>query len=364
MLAWLAAVATAPLIAFTGLDSSQLPGVNPADVQIAAGPTAVTELVNSTGAFFARTGGPPGATISLGALFSSATVDRSKDDTTDPRVVFDPVSQRFFGAMFDITRSETAFGATASADPTSQRTTFGIGSSGCPDQPRLGVSTTVVVLTDDLFSSCRGRGRFVGGEITVVSKQDLLNGVTPASSHFGPSGAFEAITPAISPTAAPTLYLAAFADDGNAVGVLQIASPNIASVPVKRVKLARALAAPPPVPQRGSTVPVDTGDPRVQNAYLQGTTLWLTATEACRGDAARSCGRVIAVDVAALRLLVDATIVLTAGRSLLYPALATDSRGNAVVGFEYSSPADFPSLAWTYVRPDGVVAAPADAVLG
>jgi len=364
MLAAFAALAVAPLIAFTGLDSSQLPGVNPADVQIAVGPTAVVELVNSSGGFFARTGGPAAGTLSLGELFTSAAVNRSQDETTDPRVLFDPPTQRFFGAMFDITRSETTFGVTTTADPTSQRTTFGIGSSGCPDQPRLGLSTTVVVLTDDLFSSCQSRGRFVGGELTILSKQDLLNGVTPAASHFGPNNAYEAITPAVALTPTPALWLVSLGDDGKSIGVLTIASPNVASIPIRTVKLARPVAEPPPAPQRGSNVPVDTGDPRVQNAYLQGTTVWLTLTAACAADAARSCGRVIAIDTTKLQVTADATIALPSGRSYFYPAVAPDSRGNAVVGFEYSSPADFPSLAWTYVRPDGVAAAATDVVAG
>lgn len=77
-----AAPSTPPETSFTGLDSSQLPGADPADVQIAAAPTSLVELVNSTAAVFPTAGGPARQTLTLGRLFSSAAVDRSNDDTT------------------------------------------------------------------------------------------------------------------------------------------------------------------------------------------------------------------------------------------------------------------------------------------
>ena len=359
-----AAPSTPPETSFTGLDSSQLPGADPADVQIAAAPTSLVELVNSAAAVFPPAGGPARQTLTLGRLFSSAAVDRSNDDTTDPRVLYDPLTRRFFGAMFDITRTETVFGATATSDPTSPRTVAGFQSQGCPDQPRLGLSTTVVVLTDDLFSSCRGNGGFVGGEITVVSKQDLLNGIRPRASHFGPSAAFEAITPAASLAPSSTAYLVSVATTGAAIGIIRVSGPTPSSLPVQTIRLARPLRNPPAAPQRGTNVPVDTGDPRVQNAFVQNGILWLVLTDGCGTGGSRSCARVLAVDPAHPRVLLDRTLALPNGRFLFYPAIAPDSRGNLVVGFEYSSPAAFPSLAYAYMRPDGGFGAPADAVRG
>src|SRR3954452_12210101 len=79
---------------FGGLDSRQA-NVNPADVQLAVGPSAVVQAVNSSIAIWSPTG-----TLlrqqTLGQFFSGGGVDRSHDATTDPRVLWDPVSGRFF----------------------------------------------------------------------------------------------------------------------------------------------------------------------------------------------------------------------------------------------------------------------------
>ncbi|MGZ4387827.1 MAG: hypothetical protein ACXVZL_00425, partial [Gaiellaceae bacterium] len=91
--------------------------------------------------------------------------------------------------------------------------------------------------------------------------------------------------------------------------------------------------------------------------------IWVTATSACPGSP-RSCGRVIQLDAASAKLVRDTTIELPADRFLFYPAVAPDALGNAVVGFGYSSAADFPGMGYTYVRPDGVVAPPFDAAAG
>lgn len=358
-----AAPAPAPAIAFTGLDSTQIDGANPADVQIAVGPGGIVEAVNSSAAVYALTAGAPQlrGTLSLGQLFSGGGIDRSSDDTTDPRIVYDPGTGRFLSAMFDIRRQETDVAVSLTPDPVGARAVAAIGSRGCPDQPRLGFSSVVVVLTDDVFSTCQGRGRFVGGDIVVLLKEDLLAGRSPRVARFGPSAQYGAITPAL--TTSPTDYLVTVADGGASIGVIRVDSADVTQLPVATVGLARPLRGPGEAPQRGSRVAIDAGDDRVQNAFFQDGTLWLTAADRCPGSG-RSCARVIGIDPAGPTVLVDRTLALPSSRWLLYPAIAPDSRGNVVVAFEYSSAADYPSLAWTYMRPDGSFGAPADAFRG
>ena len=350
------------LTTFGGLDSRQLEGVNPADVQVAAGPTAVVQTVNSSIGIW-TTAGQPLRNQTLAAFFSGGGVDRSQDTMTDPRVLWDPQSGRFFGAVFDVSRIELVIGFSLTADPLGPWSVYSLPSSGCPDQPRLGTSDTLVVISDDLFSSCRGRGRFLGGEVNVLNKQDLLAGAAaPRRTSFGPDVRFAAITPAVSLTPTPVAYLSAVSSTGDGIQLIGIDTATVSSLPFRTVRLASALSGADQVPQRGGFQPLDAGDERIQNAVFDNGRLWLTASESCAGN--RACGRVIGIDTANARLLQESSVSLPADRSLIYPAVAPDSRGNLVVGFVFSSTADFAGLGYTYVRPDGVVAPPRDLVAG
>jgi hypothetical protein len=358
-----AAVAPAgpPLVSFVGQDSRQA-NVNPSDTQLAVGPTAVVQAVNSSIAIYS----PAGQLLqqqSLGQFFSGGGIDRSRDSTTDPRVLWDPVSGRFFAVMFDITRLEIVLAVTTTADPLGPRSITALSSPGCTDQPRLGTSDTVVVVTDDLFSSCTGFGRFVGGEIVVLDKGDLLAGVAaPRRARFGPDQRFAAVTPAASLVSTPTEYLVAVGESNDALQLFAVNGAETGSLPFRTVKLASPFAETEDVPQRGSLQPVDPGDNRIQNAVFDAGRLWATSGVGCGAD--RDCARVVELEPTAPRLVRETQVQLPNGRSLLYPALMPDARGNVVLGFSFSSPGDFPGFGYTYVRPDGQVAAPVDLLPG
>jgi hypothetical protein len=360
-----AAPPTAPLVTFPGLDSTNLPGVNPADVQLAAGPGTLVQTVNTAIAIWTTGGATPQLVRSqqLGAFFSNASTNRAGDAMTDPRIIYDNVSGRFFAAVFDITRVELDVAVSATSDPNGAWTIYPLPSSGCPDQPRLGTSDAVVVVTDDQFSSCRGRGVFLGGEVNVLSKQDLLAGSpSPRRSHFGPDNRFAAITPAQSLGTTPTDYLVAVEQSGATIQLLHIDSPDISSVAFTTVALAAAIGNPPEARQRSGVETVDVGDNRAQNAFFEGGKVWLTASEQCPGSDG-ACARIVELSTGG-KVLLDQTLALPNGRSLFYPAIAPDERGNVVVCFGYASANDDPSLGYAYLRPDGTVSAPFDVAVG
>jgi hypothetical protein len=299
----------------------------------------------------------------LGQFFSGGGIDRSRDSTTDPRVLWDPVSGRFFAVMFDITRLEIVLAVTTTADPLGPRSIVAMSSPGCTDQPRLGTSDNVVVVTDDRFSSCSGFGRFVGGEIVVLNKQDLLSGAAaPRRSRFGPDLRFAAVTPAASLVSTPTEYLVAVGESSESLQLFAVNGTEVGSLPFRSVALGSPIEETEEVPQRGSLQPVDPGDNRIQNVVFDAGRLWATATVGCGPD--RDCARVVELEPTAARLVRETQVQLPNGRSLLYPAVMPDARGNVVVGFSFSSPNDFPGFGYTYVRPDGQVATPVDLLAG
>ena len=184
-----------------GLSSNQ-GQADPPDVQVAAGPTAIVEMVNAAYSMWDRSGRLLAAGR-LGTLFSSPGDDRRGDWLTDPRVLFDARSGRWFSALIDVTRREALVAVSDSSDPTAgwkvtaNRFSPDLGGT-CPDQPRLGLSDDVVVVTVDLFrSTCEGA--FEGGVIIAFDKRELLAGDAVTTNTYGGRNTFfSQIAPTVS----------------------------------------------------------------------------------------------------------------------------------------------------------------------
>jgi hypothetical protein len=354
------APAAPPLVAFPGLDSSQTPGSNPADVEVAASPGWVVETVNTSLAAW-TTGGPAPQQKEKQQLAS--LLGREGDRMTDPSIVYDQQSGRFILTVVDVTRPDVVLAVSASGDPTSAWRIYPLASAGCPDQPRLGTSDGIVAVTADAYSACDQTASFLGAEVTLLSKPDLVAGATaPAESRLPPDPSYSAIAPVQSLEPSATQYLAAIGIDGTQVVLLSAGSPRATSLSVATTGLARQIIVPHPAPQAGSSYNVDTGDKRVQSAVLDGGAIWLSASETCSVPI-ESCVRVLELAPNG-SVLFDSAIVLPGRRSAYFPALTLDGNGNAVVAFDFSSKSDFPGLGYTYIRPDGLVAPFAVAAAG
>src|SRR5262249_45598839 len=122
-----------------GLSSIQ-GNADPPDVQVAAGPTAIVEMVNAAYSIWGRSGRLLAAGR-LGTLYSSPRGDdRRGDQLTDPRVLFDTRSGRWFSTLIDVTRREALVAVSDSSDPTAgwkvTANPFSPDLGGtCPDQP-------------------------------------------------------------------------------------------------------------------------------------------------------------------------------------------------------------------------------------
>jgi hypothetical protein len=313
---------------------------------------------------------------SLGSFFSTTSTDRRNDHLSDPRIYFDPLSDRWFATGFDVTRNETLLAMSSTNDPSGGWLTWAFASTGCPDQPRLGVTRTLVIVTDDLFSGCPGS--FVGGEVRVMSKQAMLAGNVGASDYgrFGPDARYTSFTPAQAVTSVDTAFLVSLPSrSSSTVSFGSIASPTASSVAVTPIAI-RAVADPPAATQQGTTTPIDTGDDRVQNAIYDNGTIWFASTDSCQvsgQSGSWGCGRLEAISADG-RVVEQKELALAGGRHVLYPALASTRGGDVIAVFGVSSPSDYAGLAAvtklrnggdfsqytvfapgasSYVRPDG-----------
>src|SRR5439155_816446 len=145
----------------------------------------VIEMVNLAERTW-RTGSAPAEplqTESLSVFFGSGG-----DRLTDPRIVYDALSSRWFASICDLDTGSVLLAVSASADPMAGWTVSSYLAPGCADQPRLGLADGIVVLGADIFRSCSDSGGVpIGGELWVLNKQELLGGSTkPDLTTEGP----------------------------------------------------------------------------------------------------------------------------------------------------------------------------------
>jgi len=98
-----------------GLDAGSSGGYEPPDVQVAAGPGFVVEMVNLAAQVWRTSAGSasqPVQTIGLESFFRSAGSDR----LTDPRVLYDTLSGRWFASVSDIDGSSVLLAVSQGAD--------------------------------------------------------------------------------------------------------------------------------------------------------------------------------------------------------------------------------------------------------
>ena len=203
------------------------------DVQVAAGPDHIFEMVNTGGEIYTKTGTSI-QVIALSGLppnpgfFNIATTDF----ISDPQILYDASSNRWFATILDVSTHSVKVGVSTSRDPTSQWNIydfpFNSQPNNCADRPSVGISDDKFVISvNNAANNCnrylQGAVRqsgsvcsnpsgcspeWRGAQYTVVSKSDLIRGVTtPASQQF-PSDLHESsIQPVRSLSSTSTLYM-------------------------------------------------------------------------------------------------------------------------------------------------------------
>src|SRR2546427_7475160 len=341
--------AAVPVFSFEGLHfGTNGPYTNrltPPDVQVAVGPNHVVEMVNVLGRISTKQGVEV-QTFRLATFFGVP----STDFISDPKIHFDTASGRWFASITDVTTGSVLLEVSRTADPTGLWNASSVSTiTGCADQPLLGFSDLVVIISANDFSSCTGGNpSYLGVQYWVLNKTDLLSGATPRTMSFGPDPTLFSVHPVqslrstdtqfmVSTGSGPTSTLTLFSITGVPPGLALVTQQNFGI---------RSVAIPPRAPQLGSRSTLDTADNRVQDAMWADNRLWLSLGVGCTptGDnLVRSCVRLIEVDTANGTIAQDFDIGFS-GKYVFYPALRTDAGGNLVVVFGYSSANDYPEI--------------------
>jgi hypothetical protein len=344
---------------FTGMTLSQQVGalgnsqaVTPPDPQIAAGPTSLLEMVNSSGSVWTKTGTRTSIfdlnvffKLPMGYTFS------------DPRVLYDAISGRWFANGVAFTQalgSRIVFGVSDSNDPAGTWHIYFAGDSSnvLHDQPKIGVSTDKVAIS---FNDFLSGALFLGQSTYVFSKAAMLAGASSIpGGAIGPDSTRVSIVPAIQLTATATEYMTYNNSDCGysgcnrgypAVGVVSITGdPAAGTLAWNESDPAIAgTSGPPMADQKGVPASIDTNDDRFLTTVWAGGNLWTVGNDTCTppGDvAARPCPRLIQVSTSSMTVNQNFDLGRT-GTDFFFPAVHLDSAGDMYLVYNVSSLSDY-----------------------
>jgi len=267
----------------------------PPDPTGAMGPNSFIQLINLRYGIYGRDG----------VLVNEADLGELTrfpvSELTDPQIVWDPTSQRFYYLVLDFYTSQFAFGYSKSADPRSADDFchYQIGafynSFYLPDYPKLAVTHDFVLIGSNVFllfsfytgsdvnwfekptnPVCPGQ-LGAGGTFSALKNADgsLMSTPEPAVALDGGSDGWIVGSNDVS-TSGGADYLTVFKVTKNAQGAAQISAPMTVTVPHYEM--------PANAPQNGTTQLIDTMDTRLAHAVaaydprLDATAIWTAHT--------------------------------------------------------------------------------------
>ena len=346
-----------------GVDSSALPP----DSNGAVGPAHFVELINGRFAVFDKATGSPVQSFTDVTFWSRAGVTiPARWAVTDPRLVYDPVSQRWFAVQIDfdtlgmINSNHFLLAISSTADPAGTWTGMAITAdptlSTTADFPTLGVDSNGVYLAGSMFDT---GGNLVSSALISIPKTNLLaaNPSVAGMTRFANLSLAERgiiLQPAVAldgSGGANILSTASLGVDlttGNFVtnttlvtfAVQNAADQNGATLGSSSVLTVPEYTAPLDPPQPDGTTNLADGDARFSAAvYRVGAVLYAVHNTEVDGRAALRWYRIAADTSAVLESGTISDPVL----DLFYPSIAANTNGTAIIACNGTSSTNFVS---------------------
>lgn len=331
-------LSSGPSINGIGYDS-----VTPPDVQIAAGPSNIMEMVNLEGETWTTGGTPQGEPFDLASFFGTGT-----DFISDPKVMYDTNSGRWIASITDASASSVVLAVSDSSDAAGSFCLYTVQgpSNTILDQPITGTSNDKIVVSANVFDS--STQQFLHAQYWVLNKSEMVN-CEPVDFVTSSSASYFSIHPVQSLTSTTTQYMVSTSQTqaGSYINVFSIVGVPPGPVTSSATQLpVSSISTPPSALQEGSFWQIDTGDYRVQDAAWSNGTLWLAHNNSCTpaGDfIARSCLHLVELDTNSMSVKQDFDYGV-AGKYLFYPALRELPDGNLVIVYGLSSLTDYPGI--------------------
>jgi hypothetical protein len=341
------------LSGFNGLDQIQSCPCVPPDVQVATGPNLVVEMVNTEGEVFTKQG-VSNQTFSLSTFFRAGA-----DAISDPKVLFDAPSGRWFTSIVDVTANTVTLGVSSTSDPTGLWVFYSISAGGnLPDQPIIGISDDKVAVAANDF---RGN-TFVGSQFWILNKSQLLAGSTVNFFTSGANSGVFSVHPAQSLTSTTTQFMVSDIVNHGSLTTTSLrffsvtGVPGVSTVSVATNNLAVSTIGTlsggglPGGVEPGTTSTVNTADFRIEDAVWYKNATWVAFDDACTptGDTQlRSCIRLTKINTTASPQVSQDFDFGISHQYNFYPAVSEDKNGDLLLTYGFSNATVFPSLAIT-----------------
>ena len=312
----------------------------PADPDVATGNGYLFEVTNTAYRVW-TTNGTLVLNASLSSLFGSG-----HDTLTAPQVRYDITTLRWFASVDDLSKGQILYAGSLSSDPAGTWNVQHFAPPGpdVPTQPLLAVDALNLVVTTNLYHA----GSFVGAQVWVANKTQLLANMAPNTWSDAPNAATESLVPANPLGSSAVTYLVSDGIGGAHFDVFTLTgSPPATPTLSGPAAFASMTSSPPAASQLGTSNLVSVEDARVQNAVWHAGVLWAAANVACTpsGDSTpRSCLHLWEFSTATSTMLQDFNWSTGAGTSDFFPAVSVDSLGNLALVFEQSSGTSYPSV--------------------
>ncbi|MFL5800967.1 MAG: LamG-like jellyroll fold domain-containing protein [Roseiflexaceae bacterium] len=347
----------------------------PPDTQMAAGPSRLIEMVNVEGKIFEKSGSQIGTAFDLRPFFDPTSAS-ALPRVSDPKVLYDAESGRFFASIFFFDKcdprppptgngcttfynSEVYLAVSQTSDPGGAWWVYLIQSDTnhvLYDQPKIGVSSDKVLMSWNGYSLVTKPApqpndeSYTGSFEVVVQKSTLLSGATTPLISYGPNNSRFNVMPAQSLSATTTAYGVYHNGGSSSVSVLAYTgTPANNNVAVTKTDLGVGTFTGPPAAEQpnkpNGTWTLETGDDRLQTAVWKGNHLWTAGTSECvpgAGDnAKRACIRFIDIATSGGLSVAQNTNLHLVNGYLFFPAVTLDRSGNLWAGFTASSSARY-----------------------
>lgn len=349
-------------------------GSVPPDPHGAAGPNGNVAAVNLRISYYTKAGVLSWGPVTLQNFWS--TVSNSGNGNSDPKVIFDGATRRFFVIMQENTGSRLWLNVAVSrtADPRTSGTgdwifyrfdateyagsnnAGGINYGG--DYPGLAVDSRALYVTYRMYGflpngNLSGAGvNYLNTSLLILDKSRLLNGTGNLVSIYRPEFGLQAVTPQDG-TTANIVYLM---DNTSAttIGLVSVTDPlgartlGAASVGITNRGTGPTASG---APQSGSNATIPTIDRTMGNATLVSGDIWFCASRGVGSGPAIAAYYRVRLNgwpTSNSPTLAEEGVVGNAAEWNFCPAIGVNKKGDAAITWTRSSSSIFPSIAFAF----------------
>jgi hypothetical protein len=344
-------------VAGISFDGPAICGCEPPDPILCVGPNHILMGINDQIRAANKADGSNVWSVSWEGFFASVKPSGASF-TSDPKVFYDPGSQRYFALVLyvngTVTKSWWMLAVSTSSQITSSTVWHKwaldptIADPGLfADYPGFGFDGDAIYVTSNMFSAS-----FAHVDMAVIPKAQLLittpsptftqlTGITTATG----SNAFT-IQPAQTYGTGQAFFASTTGSSGSAVYLYRVVNPLGAPSLTKKSVTVTSYSSPPNAPQSGGGT-IDTLDSRMLNVVWQNDRLWCTHPT---NASSRAAARWYEFDTTAwpsTPSIVQTGTVTDATFHYAMPSIAVDQADDAAMGFTRTNSSTFPSAAHT-----------------